>query len=164
MPPHYGVRGILWRNESFGWFADFNHTKIYADSATLGAAGTSGGFDVLQFTDGLNNLTFGPVWRFPNAWNNFSPYVAPGFGAALPHVEVQTAAASPLTFEYQFGGPSISLAMGASMPISGRTGLYGEYKGTYSMLDVDLVGGGNLQTNVITNSINVGVRIHLGRK
>ncbi len=115
MPPHYGLRAILWRNDRLGYFADFNHTKLYADVATLGPAGTSGGFEVLEFTDGLNNLTFGPIWRWPAAWGGrATPYLALGLGVALPNVEVHTGPGAPTTFEYQFGGPSASLVFGAA--------------------------------------------------
>ena len=37
------------------------------------------------------------------------------------------------------------------------TGTMHEYKGTYSKNDVDLDGGGNLETNIVTNALNLGV-------
>ena len=164
MPPHYGLRAIFWRNHRFGYFADFNHTKLYADSETLGISGTSGGFEVLEFTDGLNNLTFGPIWRWPDAWGGRAvTYIAVGLGAALPNVEVRSGPGAPTTFEYQFGGPGVSLAVGAAWSLSDRLDLITEYKGTYSQLDVDLVGGGTLASNVITNALNIGLRWHLSR-
>ena len=164
MPPHYGLRAIYWQNERLGWFADFNHTKIYADSATLGPVGTSGGFEVLEFTDGLNNWTFGPMIKSSNSFGAFTPHVAFGIGIIVPHVEVRSAPGGATTYGYQFGGPSVSLSLGGTMPLNDHASLLVEYKGTYSQMDVDLSGGGRLETNVITNSLNVGVRVKLGRR
>ena len=112
----------------------------------------------------MNNLTFGPIWRWPAAWGGrATPYLALGLGVALPNVEVRTGPGAPTTFEYQFGVPSAGLVFGAAWPLSDRIDLITEYKGTYSRLDVDLVGGGNLASNVITNSLNLGLRLRLSR-
>jgi len=35
--------------------------------------------------------------------------------------------------------------------------VFGEYKFNYSMVDVDLKGGGDLQTDIVTNALNIGV-------
>jgi lipid A oxidase len=157
-PPHYGIRATWWRNELWGLDADFNHTKVYADDETLGASGTSGGFEVLEFTDGLNTLTFGVVRRWPDQWGRVTPYAGAGIGVAIPHVEVQSAAGVTETIGYQIGGPAASWRVGGTVKLSDSWGMFAEYKGTYSMLDVDLDGGGNLQTDIITNALNIGIQ------
>ncbi|SFJ34560.1 outer membrane protein [Celeribacter neptunius] len=151
MPPYYGIRGTYWVRENFGWIADFNHTKVYADEDDKAA----NGFSTLEFTDGLNNLTVGPIWRWPGAWNKLTPYASISAGVVIPHVEVVTANTD--TIEYQVAGPSIALVLGASYELNDRWDLFTEYKGTYSQLDVDLDGGGNLETDIITNALNFGV-------
>ncbi|NIY80489.1 MAG: outer membrane beta-barrel protein [Rhodobacteraceae bacterium] len=153
MPPYYGIRGTWWVRDNFGWIADFNHTKVYANDETL----ADSGFSTLEFTDGLNNFTVGPIWRWPGLWNNFTPYASVSAGVVVPHVEVETPYSSNSTFEYQLAGPSIALVLGASYELNDRWDLFTEYKGTYSQLDVDLDGGGNLESDIITNALNFGV-------
>lgn len=157
-PPYYGIRGILWQSPVWGYTADFNHTKVYADAETLGTGGSSGGFEVLEFTDGLNALTFGVIRQYPDAWGRVTPYWGLGLGVAIPHVEVQTTAASPQTRGYQIAGPAASAVAGAYFSLSDHTGVFAEYKGTYSQLTVDLDGGGTLSSDILTNSVNIGMR------
>lgn len=153
MPPYYGIRGTWWMNERFGWTADFNHTKVYADKETM----TESGFSTLEFTDGLNNLTFGAMWRWPGAWNKLTPYAGASAGIVIPHVEVKTPYSANSTFEYQVAGPTIAVVVGASYAINDTWDVFGEYKGTYSQLKVDLDGGGSLDTDIITNALNFGI-------
>lgn len=153
-PPYYGIRATWWRDEAWGFHFDFNHTKAYANDATL--SGT--GFQTLEFTDGLNNITVGVTRRWLNEWwGRATPYVGAGAGVIFPHVEVQTTATSARTFEYQLAGPSVALIAGVSYELNDRWRLFGEYKGTYSWLDADLTGGGDLSTEIWTNAINFGV-------
>lgn len=153
LPPHYGIRGTWWLNERFGLTADFNHTKVYADDETLAGSG----FEVLEFSDGLNNLTFGAMWRWPEAWNKITPYAGVSAGLVIPHVEVRSQTGAPTTFEYQVAGPSVAVVAGASYALNERWDLFGEYKGTYSKLKADLDGGGTLESDIITNALNFGL-------
>lgn len=161
-PPHYGIRAIWWRGDNWGITADFNHTKVYADGETLGATGTSGGFEILEFTDGLNALTFGAIYKRPNGFDTFlgamTPYWGAGIGVAVPHVEVQTSPLAPSTAGYQIAGPAASGMVGVVFDVSDRLDGFAEYKVTYSQLRVDLDGGGRLETDIITNGINFGIR------
>ncbi|WP_420569484.1 phosphatase PAP2 family protein [Thalassovita sp.] len=157
MPPHYGVRATFWRSPTLGITADFNHTKVYADSDTLGPGGTSGGFQVLEFSDGLNNLTFGVVRRWPGHWNQLTPYAGASLGVAIPHVEVQTTPTAPRTYEYQLAGPSVAWMFGVSSSLNARWDMFAEYKGTFSQIHADLIGGGTLRTDIITNALNFGL-------
>lgn len=150
-PPHYGIRATIWRGASFGWWADFNHTKVYATDETLQA----NGLNVLEFTDGLNVLTAGPMWRFQSPSRKFTPYAGVGLGVALPHVEFDSGGA--VTAEYQLGGLAAAWVLGAEFPLTDTWSIMGEYKGTYSDLDVDLNGGGSLESDIITNALNIGV-------
>ncbi|THH36033.1 porin family protein [Aliishimia ponticola] len=152
-PPHYGIRATWWQTERFGWAVDFNHTKIYGSDSTL----ASSGFSTLEFTDGLNNLTVGPVWRWPTADGRWTPYAGVGAGIVIPHVEVQTAAAAPETLGYQVAGPSVAWNAGIQYAVNDRWAIFGEYKGTYSWIDADLDGGGSIDFEVDTHAINFGV-------
>ena len=51
-PPYYGFRATRWQSPSFGFGLDFAHNKVYPKNDELPA-----GYDVLEFTDGLNTLT-----------------------------------------------------------------------------------------------------------
>lgn len=151
-PPHYGFRATRWVDDHWGVSLDFNHTKVYADAETL----TNSGFERLEFTDGLNNLTLNAEYRWDKI-GDLRPFAGAGLGIVIPRVEVQSQSGSPLTDEYQFGGPSMMMHAGVEYDLSDSWSVFGEYKFTYSQLDVDLNGGGALQTNIITNAVNIGL-------
>ncbi|WP_138466321.1 outer membrane protein [Poseidonocella sp. HB161398] len=151
MPPYWGVRGTWWRSDILGYGLEFTHAKVYADDDTL----KDNGFETLEFTDGLNIITANVMRRFPGVTRDWTPYVGAGLGIAVPHVEVETT--GDKTFEYQFGGPAVSWVAGVSYPINDSWKIFGEYKGSYSQNKVDLDGGGDLETNIVTNALNVGV-------
>jgi len=152
-PIYYGLRMTWWQNESFGWGVDFSHDKVSASDATLAA----NGLGRLEFTHGLNILTVNAFKRWPNTGTNFTPYVGAGVGVTLPHVEFDSGAGT--TFEYQIGGPAVTVIAGASYPINDRWSMFGEYKGSYSVNTVELVSGGSLSTNIRTNAFNLGVSL-----
>jgi lipid A oxidase len=149
-PPYYGVRLTWWQSDAWGWGVDFSHDKVYADAGTLSANGLT----VLEFSDGLNVLTFNGYRKWDDFGGAFVPYVGAGIGVSLPHVEFDSGAGR--TFEYQLGGPAVSVVAGARYPLGDRWSLFGEYKGTYSINNVDLVSGGDLSTSIVTNSFNLG--------
>lgn len=151
-PPYYGVRGTWWRTEDFGYALDFTHSKAYADDDTLATSG----FEVLEFTDGINTLTFNAMKRFPISNQRFKPYIGGGVGISVPHVEVQTTAAGARTYEYQYGGVVAQFQGGVEFEVNEQWSIFGEYKMNYVDLEVDLEDGGSLSTNLITNSINIG--------
>ena len=153
MPPYYGLRATRWSDSGFGWGLEFTHAKVYADATTL----ATNGFSVLEMTDGINILTVNAQRRWQND-SRWTPYVGAGLGIAIPHVEVTTPLGN-CTFEYQFTGPALRLIAGVSYEINDRWSVFGEYNGTYSMHDVSLTGGGTMQTNIVTNALNVGVSI-----
>ena len=157
MPPYYGVRAMFWRESNWGYGFDFTHSKTYADDETLGASGTSGGFEVLEFSDGLNNLTANVAYRWQKDDRKWTPYAGGGIGVIIPHVEVQSQTGAPKTFEYQLAGPSVMLNAGVAYEINPKWSAFGEYKGTYSQLKANLIGGGTLKTNIITNALNIGI-------
>ena len=150
-PPHYGLRATWWRNEDLGFGIELNHTKVYADDATLAASG----LDHFEFSDGLNIVTFNVFRRWEEAFGGFTPYLGGGLGVSIPHVEVTVPGSK--TFEYQLAGPAVAWMAGASYPITDRWSVFGEYKGTYSMNETELETGGSLDTDIITNAVNFGV-------
>lgn len=147
-PPYYGIRATIWSSSEFGYGLDFTHAKIYPK--TLPA-----GYDRLEFTDGLNTLTVNAYRRWENAIGGLTPYVGGGLGIAIPHVEVTNGGSE--TFGYQVTGPAATWIAGASYPISDKWSVFGEYKGTYSQNTADLDTGGTLETDVLTNAVNVGL-------
>ncbi len=151
-PPHYGFRATWWKTERLGFGLDFNHVKVYADDATLAA----NGFTLLEFSDGLNILTANVWHRWKMPDRRWTPYVGAGVGLSIPHVESQTTGGMR-TFEYQMTGPAVQWVAGVTYDLTDQWGLFGEYKGTYSVNEADLVGGGTLSTNILTNALNVGV-------
>ncbi|MCR9086998.1 MAG: porin family protein [Rhodobacteraceae bacterium] len=151
-PPHYGLRGIWWRNAGlYGLALDFNHVKVYASDEDLAEQG----FERLELSDGLNIVTVNLMRRFPGETRRWTPYVGAGLGIAVPHVDVETSGGK--TFGYQYTGPAVSWVAGVSYPFAERWSVYGEYKGTYSQNSADLDNGGSLDTNIVTNALNVGV-------
>jgi lipid A oxidase len=153
MPPYYGFRVTWWKTDNWGFGIDYTHSKVYADDSTLAASG----FPILEFTDGLNNLTLNATYRWTNEGSKWQPYVGAGLGVVIPRVEVISAAGGPATDEFQLAGPSAMVNAGISYQLNDRWAVFGEYKGTYSRLTADLTGGGTLKTNIITNALNAGV-------
>ena len=153
LPPYYGVRLTWWQSATLGWGLDFSHDKIYASDATL----VDNGLSILEFTDGLNILTLNAYRRWPVRRSVFTPYVGAGLGVSIPHVEFDSGAGK--TFEYQLGGPAVAVIAGASYPLNDRWSVFGEYKATFSVNRLELVSGGTLNTNIITNSFNLGASL-----
>ena len=150
-PPYYGLRATWWQSETLGFGVDFTHSKVYPTDATL----ADNGYDTLEMTDGINILTANVYRRWPGAFGQLTPYVGGGIGASIPHVEVEKNGSS--TFGYQVTGPAIAIIAGASYPINDQWAVFGEYKGTYSQNEAELDSGGTLQTDIVTNALNLGV-------
>lgn len=149
-PPYYGIRATRWQSPRFGYGLDFAHNKVYPEGDDLPA-----GYSVLEMTDGLNTLTVNAYRRWEPVLGDFTPYVGGGLGLSLPHVEVTNGASE--TFGYQITGPAATWIAGATLPINEQWSVFGEYKGTFSANTADLESGGTLETDVVTNALNVGV-------
>jgi len=150
-PPYYGLRATWWPSDRLGFGLDMNHAKVYADAETLAETG----YEVLEFSDGLNIITLNAYRSWEDGFGAFSPYVGGGLGVSFPHVEVTDCGSE--TVGYQLTGPAVACMSGASVPINDIWSVFGEYKCTYSLNSSDLEGGGTLETNIITNAVSVGV-------
>ena len=163
-PPYWGVRGTWWLDDfnlpRWGVAVDLTHAKARADlddDARLGA-----NFGHLEFTNGLNTLTLNGLYRMPLN-KRFSLYGGVGAGAAIPHVEVKTKPFQGYTYEYQVTGPSVQGMLGASFNLGHGFSLFGEYKANFTWNHADdLVGGGWLKTNILTNQFAIGVSYTFG--
>ena len=147
-PIYYGFRLTNWATAEYGYGLDFAHSKIYPDELPTG-------YDRLEFTDGINTLTLNAYRRWDDAIGQVTPYVGGGLGVAIPHVEVSSNGSE--TEGYQVTGPAATVVAGASYPLTDNWSVFGEYKGTYSANAADLVDGGTLETDVVTNAVNFGV-------
>ncbi|MFO6420991.1 outer membrane protein [Hylemonella sp. W303a] len=152
-PPYYGLSLTWWREDDWGLSLDFTHAKVYADDKTL----RKSGFEVLEFSDGLNLLMLNALRRFPDVMPGYAPYVGAGAGLAIPHVEVQTRDGSRETFEYQLAGPAVQLIGGVSYAMSTKWSAFTDFRVSYSQNSTRLDGGGELKTNIVTQALNVGV-------
>jgi lipid A oxidase len=174
-PPYWGVRGIYWFDSSPSWglMVDYNHAKIYADlGATVNVSGTRDGeainskervgdtFDILEFTDGLNEIYLGGMYRWQR--ERWTPYVGLGVGLSFPHVEVRRTRISVRTFEYQVTGVAVEGLVGVEYCITPRVSAFGDYKLSFSSNDADLKGGGTLETDVWTNHFMLGLSLRFG--
>lgn len=151
MPPYYGFRATWWQSDRLGYGVEFNHAKVYSDDATR----TNNGFSRLELTDGLNLVTANVMYRWSEQGRAWTPYVGAGVGVAVPHVDVETAGGK--TFEYQVTGPAVIALAGVSYKLTDTWSLFGEYKGSYSRNKAKLNNGGTLETNLVTNALNIGV-------
>ena len=117
----------------------------------------------LEFTHGYNLFTVNLLRRgeMPNA--RLIPYAGAGLGVAIPHVEVQRAAApqSTRTDEYQVTGPALQLLGGVEWRFGRRLSLFVEYKLSCAMIHGDLIGGGQVSTNLCTHQLPIGFAVHL---
>jgi hypothetical protein len=92
-PPYWGIRGTWWlaNNSNWGLMFDYSHAKVVADKgAVVSVSGRRDGtamaptdkvgntFQVMEFTDGLNEFFFGAQYRWPH--ERWTPYVGFGVG------------------------------------------------------------------------------------
>lgn len=150
-PPSFGIRGTWWTSDTTGYALNFNRQKFSADDASLAASG----FSSLEFQDGVDTVTVNAMRRFPTA-GRWTPYVGGGIGVAIPHSDIQTSGSGPRTNEYSYGGVVAQFQGGVELELNDSWSLFGEYQMNVLDLDVDLSGGGDLSTGVITNSLSVG--------
>lgn len=148
-PIYGGLRVTKWRSENFGWGLDYAHNKVEPPSGTLPF-----GFSALEFTDGLNTWTVNAYYRWPEALGQTTPYVGAGLGISVPGVEINYLQQE--TFNYQLTGPAATWLAGVRYPVNDRWSVFAEYKGTYTENRVDLIGGGILETDIVTNAFNIG--------
>jgi len=157
-PIYYGVRGTWWLDglglPNAGLSIDFSHTKVYSNPNDWPAGS---GITHLEFTDGLNLLTANAFYRFSTD-DQFRPYVGLGAGISIPHVELTRT--SGTTFEYQYGGPTVQVTAGIDYMLTDNWSVFAEYKGNFSMVDVEVDHGDRLTSDIITNALNVGVSFH----
>lgn len=149
--PSFGIRGTWWADQSTGVALDFSHLKTRADDQGL----TSSGFSMLEFDDGINTVTVNAMRRFPMD-SRITPYVGGGIGLAVPGVDIQTSGSGPVTNEINYGGVVAQIQTGVEYQINENWSLFGEYQMNVIDLDIDLSGGGNLSTGLVTNSVNIG--------
>ena len=149
------MRVTWWIEQKPNWGVslEYTHAKVYADPMPAG-------WNRFEFTDGLNIFTLNALYRWKEEGRAWTPYVGAGLGISMPHVEVQTSTAAPQTFEYQIGGAAFQVQAGIDYQINDWFSVFGEYKGNYTMNDVDLVGGGSMDTDIVTNAFNIGLSFH----
>ena len=151
LPPAFGIRGTWWQSDTTGYSLDFTRLQATADDAAL----ANSGFSVLEFDDGINTVTVNARRRFPMG-NRWTPFVAGGVGVAVPGIDVQTNSTGERTTEYQYGGVVAQFQGGLEYEINDNWSVFGQYQMNVIDLDVDLNGGGNLTTGIVTNSVSVG--------
>ena len=175
-PPYYGYRAVYWPSDRYGAMLDFTHIKAIAvKDRPVQQSGFKDGDQVpahapisttlkrLEFTHGYNLFTLNVLRRFTPRSANLIPYAGAGLGVAIPHVEVQRVGApqSARTDEYQITGPALQLLGGIEWRFGRRLSLFVEYKLSCAMIHGDLVGGGDVATNLCTHQLPVGLAVHL---
>ena len=173
-PPYWGLRGTYWLDSAPNWglMIDYHHAKVIAEQgATVAVTGTRDGlpvgprekvgnsFDVMEFTNGLNEIFLGAQYRWIGA--RWTPYVGLGVGVAFPHVEFHRED-GPKTFEYQVTGVAVEGLVGLEYRIGPRLSAFADYKLSYSNNDADLDGGGTLETEILTSQVIFGLSYHFG--
>jgi lipid A oxidase len=157
MPPYWGVRGTYWLGTASPWGVaiEFTHAKAVAD---LNFA-TDPTYSRLEFTDGNNLLTANLLYRFSPVLNGtFVPYVGAGAGVAIPHVEVSLKAfPGEKTYEYQLAGPAAQAMIGFEYKLSEAWSVFSEAKLSYSHLNADLTGGGQITTHLWSPQLAIGL-------
>lgn len=139
-----GLRATWWGANGFGVALDYSHLGIDADAGAVAANG-------LAF-DGLDTLTVNGMRRWQDAFGSVTPYVGAGLGVAVTDVQVAGQGSG-----VQATGPAVSWVAGASVPIADNWSVFGEYEGTYFQTEGDTDGGGSVEAEAVTNSINLGV-------
>jgi len=153
VPGYFGLRLTWWRNDQIGWGIEMNHTNITASDSTL----FSNGLNSLALADGLNLVTVNTYRRWRPPGRSIRPYIGAGIGIAVPNIEFDSGGG--LTTGNQLTGPAIQWLAGASIPVSERWSVFGEYRGSLAANSADLLGGGELNARVLTSAVNVGVSL-----
>ena len=157
-PPYWGVRGVYWlsRTSNWGFAIDYTHQKALAD-INFAADPT---YDRLEFTDGNNLLILEVLYRFSPLMNGtLVPYVGAGAGVTIPHVEVtlDPGKGGSKTFEYQLAGPAAQILAGLEYKLDNSWSLFTEFKLSYSHISADLQGGGELETELWSPALAIGL-------
>lgn len=154
-PPYWGARVMWWRDEGIGIGVEVTHTKAYMSAVDRAALG----FDRMEFSDGHNLITANIGKRWDRKLRQFSPYLMAGLGFAIPHVDAFDG--TNRTFGYQYAGPVVRLTAGAKYELNEKWAAFGEYQFTASENSVNLEGGGELNSRLFTNAINIGLSLKL---
>ena len=178
MPPYHGFRGTWWSRNvpAAGAMVDLAYIKVIADRSTpTRQSGKRDGVKVpeseplsktfrrLEFTNGLNLLTWNGVVRLPALLGCVRPYFGLGAGLSAPHVEVRRQGAKQRTFEFQIAGLAFHVFAGLEWRVRDRFSVFTEYKMSYATIDADLVDGGTLATKMWINQFVAGASGHVRR-
>jgi lipid A oxidase len=150
-PPYWGARVMWWRNSGLGFGIEVTHAKAYMSDVDRNALG----FERMEFSDGHNLITANIGKRWDKKWVQFSPYWMAGLGVAIPHVDSDDG--TNRTFGYQLSGPALRLTAGAKYDLNSKLAAFAEYQFTASENMVELDGGGELNSRLFTNAINIGL-------
>jgi lipid A oxidase len=154
MPPYWGVRGTYWLGRNWGLAIDYIHTKAIAEIDFAGDPT----YSRLEFTDGNNLLLFEVLYRFnPTLNGRLVPYVGVGAGVAIPHVEVTLKPTGNTTYEYQLTGAAAQVLAGLEYKLNERWSVFSEFKLSYSHISADLKSGGQLETDLWSPQLAIGV-------
>jgi lipid A oxidase len=155
MPPYWGVRGTYWLGRNWGVAIGYIHTKATAEIDFA----TDPTYSRLEFTDGNNLLLLEVLYRFnPTLNGKLVPYVGAGAGVSIPHVEVTLKPpGSNETYDYQLAGPAVQVMAGLEYKLNRRWSLFSEFKLSYSHISADLKGGGELETDLWSPQLAIGV-------
>ena len=176
-PQYFGLRLTYWlsRQSPWGLAVDFTHAKMIAAlDEEVSVSGRRNGefvnatevlgdsFLKLEFSHGHNVLTANVLYRWltqsHSPWlDRLQPYVGLGAGVAMPHVEIQ---AGPVaTGDYQFAGPALQGLAGLQIALMQYLAVFVEFQWSYAHIDVDLRGGGSLETDAWTYHFNIGLSL-----
>ncbi len=113
----------------------------------------------MEFTDGNNLLLFELLYRFGPTMNGaLVPYVGAGVGVTIPHVEVTLdPVGGSKTYEYQLAGPAVQVLAGLEYKLGPTWSLFTEFKLSYSHISADLKGGGQLEADLWSPQLAIGV-------
>lgn len=134
-----GARATWWTESDFGVALDYSR---FGEGEGAAAEGLSFG--------GMSTLTVNGLRRFEDAFEGVTPYVGAGVGVAVTEFETDGATVDA-------SGPAVSWVAGATLPIGENWSVFGEYEGTYADVEGDTAGGGTIESDTVTNSINLGV-------
>ncbi|MDA7949520.1 MAG: hypothetical protein MPJ78_18845 [Hyphomicrobiaceae bacterium] len=173
--PYYGGRGVDWNTTfpNFGLMVDFTHAKATAiRSQIVNQTGKRSGVDVpprepfdktfrkLEFTHGLNMLTFNGVFRITGVHRRLIPYAGLGIGFLVPHAEAWRAGEkkADAVREAQVTGMALQALGGIEWRIfkSGRRSVFTEYKFAHAPNVVKLHTGGTVSTKILVHQFVLG--------
>jgi hypothetical protein len=177
--PYYGFRLGYWFGKTARWGTaiDYTHFKMALKTDRIvRVTGERNGLPVNQrepvrntiqrfdMSNGVNSLTLNVMHRWflkgqrdTSLLGRVQPYIGAGGGVIIPFVRADLNGSR--TREYQIGGPTAQAFVGLNIDLISHISIFTEGQFSFIKADLDLNGGGHLETEAFTSHSIFGLSV-----